>query len=198
MRPRGEETRAALIEGAEQLMLEEGYAAVTARRLMQRANLKSQLLHYHFASIDDLFVAVIQRRFDVNVRLMLQSLSVDDPLKGLWAFIGDKDNARLSMEFLALASHRVAVRDEVKRYAEQLRRMQTEAFERYFRLRDVSPEVPPMVSAMVLSSLWQALHMEEVHGIELGHAELKEFIDSRLHLVWEGKPSLKRSAPASD
>ena len=166
-------------------MLEEGYAAVTARRLMARAGLKSQLLHYYFASIDELFVAVIRRRFDVSLRRMTEALAMDDPLAGLWAYLGDEVNSRLSIEFLALALHRAAVRDEVKHFAERHRRMQTEAFTRFFELRGVRPDTPPIVSAAVLTSLWQLLHIETVHGIDLGHAELNDFIQHRLRHLRE-------------
>lgn len=196
-RQRGEDTRNALIEAAEQLMLDEGYAAVTARRLMTKANLKSQLLHYHFSSIDDLFLAVIRRRYDVNVRKMVQALSGSDPMTNLWEYLGDQLNSRISIEFLALACHRPKMRMEVQRYAEQLRLMQTEAITRFFEERGVEPDTPPIVSAMVLTGLWQNLHLEAVHGISLGHEELKTFITRTLRelidsLPESGKPDKSR------
>ena len=50
--------RAQLLEAAELLLLEEGYAAVTSRRVAAKAGLKPQLVHYYFRTMDDLFVAV--------------------------------------------------------------------------------------------------------------------------------------------
>lgn len=191
---RGEETRNLLIEAAEQLMLEEGYAAVTARRLMAKASLKSQLLHYYFESIDDLFLAVIRRRFEVNFRSMLEALSSSDPMSKMWDFFGDEINSRLSIEFLALASHRPAMREEVQRYAVQNRQMQTEAFSRFFELNGIEPEAPAIVSAMVITALWQMLHLEAVHGIDLGHSQLRDFIGSRLQLFNEQRSSAKKTS----
>ena len=43
-------------------MLEEGYAAVTSRRVAAKANLKPQLVHYYFRTMDDLFLAIHRRR----------------------------------------------------------------------------------------------------------------------------------------
>ena len=42
------------MDAAEQLLLEEGYAAVTSRRVGARAGLKPQLVHYYFRTMDDL------------------------------------------------------------------------------------------------------------------------------------------------
>ena len=54
--------RGVLLDAAEQLLLEEGYAAVTSRRVAERAGLKPQLVHYYFRTMEDLFLAVFRRR----------------------------------------------------------------------------------------------------------------------------------------
>jgi AcrR family transcriptional regulator len=54
--------RSVLLDAAEQLMLEEGYAAVTSRRVAEKAALKPQLVHYYFRTMDDLFLAAFRRR----------------------------------------------------------------------------------------------------------------------------------------
>src|SRR6476659_6415293 len=56
-----EATREALIEATAQIMVDEGYAAATSRRVAAKAGVKAALVHYYFPSMDDLFVAV-QRR----------------------------------------------------------------------------------------------------------------------------------------
>src|SRR5262249_23627983 len=56
-RRRGDEssaTRALLLEAAEDLMREEGYPAVTTRRLAGRVGVSNQLVHYYFRTMDDL------------------------------------------------------------------------------------------------------------------------------------------------
>ena len=55
-------TRAALLDAAEKLMLEEGYAAVTSRHVAAKAGLKPQLVHYYFRTMEDLFLALFRRR----------------------------------------------------------------------------------------------------------------------------------------
>ena len=41
---------------------EEGYAAVTSRRVADAAGLKPQLVHYYFRTMEDLFLEVFRRR----------------------------------------------------------------------------------------------------------------------------------------
>ena len=55
-------TRTKLLDAAERLMLEEGYAAVTSRRVGRKAGISSQLVHYYFRTMDDLFLEVFRRR----------------------------------------------------------------------------------------------------------------------------------------
>ena len=60
--------RGVLLDAAEQLMLEEGYAAVTSRRLAEKAGLKPQLVHYYFRTMEDLFLAMFRRRAEKDSR----------------------------------------------------------------------------------------------------------------------------------
>jgi TetR/AcrR family transcriptional regulator len=49
--------RAALLDAAEQIMLEEGYPAASSRRVAEKAGLKHPLVHYYFHGMDELFTA---------------------------------------------------------------------------------------------------------------------------------------------
>ena len=54
--------RGVLLDAAEELLLQEGYAAVTSRRVADAAGLKPQLVHYYFRTMEDLFLEVFRRR----------------------------------------------------------------------------------------------------------------------------------------
>src|SRR6202045_5543486 len=75
-----------LLEAAEQLMLEEGYAAVTSRRVAEKAALKPQLVHYYFRTMDDLFLAAFRRRAEEGLAVQAQVLQARQPLWALWRF----------------------------------------------------------------------------------------------------------------
>ncbi len=63
-----EATREALIEATAQIMLDEGYAAATSRRVAGKAGVKPALVHYYFPSMDDLFVAVLRDKAEDNLQ----------------------------------------------------------------------------------------------------------------------------------
>jgi AcrR family transcriptional regulator len=62
-----QDTRTRILDATERIMLEEGYAGVSSRKVAARAGLKSKLLHYYFATMDDLFIAAFQRREDWHI-----------------------------------------------------------------------------------------------------------------------------------
>src|SRR5262245_22705522 len=50
--------RTALLDAAEAIMVEDGYAAVSIRRIASQAGLNSALVYYYFDTMDGLFVAL--------------------------------------------------------------------------------------------------------------------------------------------
>ncbi len=114
-------TRSALLDAAERLMLEEGYAAVTSRRVAAHAGLKPQLVHYYFRTMDDLFLAAYRRRADQGLERLVQALASPQPLWALWDLSRDPRGTALTMEFVALANHRKAIRAEIAASAERFR-----------------------------------------------------------------------------
>ncbi len=66
--------RGVLLDTAEQLMIEEGYAAVTSRRVASEAGLKPQLVHYYFRTMEELFLELFRRRAEAGLRAQAQAL----------------------------------------------------------------------------------------------------------------------------
>src|SRR5215470_9049592 len=66
--------RTVLLDAAERLMLEEGYAAVTSRRVAEKAGLKPQLVHYYFRTMGELYLAVFRRRADQGLEAQSAAL----------------------------------------------------------------------------------------------------------------------------
>ena len=73
-------SRAQLLDAAEQLLVEEGYAAVTSRRVAAKAGLKPQLVHYYFRTMDDLFVEVFRRGAEANLARIERTVAADGSL----------------------------------------------------------------------------------------------------------------------
>ncbi|MBW8785940.1 MAG: helix-turn-helix transcriptional regulator, partial [Novosphingobium sp.] len=53
MGPETSETRAAMMDAVEVVMLRKGYGALTARNVAEAAGLKHQLVYYYFRTMDE-------------------------------------------------------------------------------------------------------------------------------------------------
>ncbi|BBY05595.1 TetR/AcrR family transcriptional regulator [Mycobacterium noviomagense] len=180
--------RSVLLDAAEQLMLEEGYAAVTSRRVAQKAALKPQLVHYYFRTMDDLFLAAFRRRGEDGLRMQAQALQSPQPLWALWRFSTDPAATALTMEYVALANHRKALKAEIGYYAERFREGQTKAVSTVLQRYGIdAAEVPPLVWSVLITSVSRVLVMEQALGMSLGHAETVAFVERYLH-QFEGEP----------
>ena len=180
--------RGLLLDAAERLMLEEGYAAVTSRRLASRAGLKPQLVHYYFRTMDELFLEVFRRRAEEGLQAQARALQCPQPLWALWRFGTDPGFTRISMEFMALANHRKEMRAEIAYYAERFREEQRQvvaaALQRYGA---ESKDAPPVVWTVLMTSLSRFLVLEQAVGISGGHAETLELVETYLRRL-EGEP----------
>lgn len=174
-------TRAALLDAAELLMLEEGYAAVTSRRLGAKAEVKPQLVHYYFRTMDDLFIAVFQRMAERGLKAATESLQSDQPLRVLWEQSRDPSGAAMNLEFMALANHRKVVRAEIAKYGERLRQIQQEALAQHFKRRGIEPRIPPGVVSLLATSVGLVLGMEAAVGMSNAHAETVALVEANLH-----------------
>ncbi|MFV2175977.1 TetR/AcrR family transcriptional regulator [Actinomadura sp. LOL_016] len=189
--------RAALLDAAERLMLEEGYAAVTSRRVAAKAGLKPQLVHYYFRTMDELFLEAFRRRAEEGVEHLAQALDAVQPLRELWAFSTDPAATALTMEYAALANHRKVLRDEIGRYAERMRVMQAEAMAKLAERYGVDlEEYPAAFLSALLTSLSRLVTMEKSLGMSVGHAETDEIVERFLRRL-EG-PAGARTTRSSE
>ncbi len=189
--------RGVLLDAAEELMLEDGYAAVTSRRVADRAGLKPQLVHYYFRGMDEMFIEVFRRRAKQGLEDQAKALDSAQPLWALWDFGTDPAAIRLTMEFMGLANHRKELRAEIAFYAERFREQQvaaiTAAIQRYgYEVADV----PPVVWAVFATSVSHMLVMEQELGMSAGHAEMLAFCEEWLRLLEGDRVPVVTSASA--
>jgi AcrR family transcriptional regulator len=179
--------RAVLLDAAEQLMLEEGYAAVTSRRVAERAALKPQLVHYYFRTMDELFLAAFRRRAEQGLEVQAMVLQAPQPLWALWRFSTDPAATAITMEFIALANHRKALKAEIAFYAERFREEQRKALTtilaRYEEDRGDLVKLPPLVWSVLMTSVSRVLVIERTLDMSAGHSETVEIVESYLRYI---------------
>jgi TetR/AcrR family transcriptional regulator len=171
-------TRVLLLDGAERLLIREGYAAVTSRRVAAEAGVKPQLVHYYFRTMDDLFLEVYRRRAEEGIERFARALDVHRSLRTVWRFGTDLRGAAFSIEFVAVAKHRTTIRDEIARYARRFREMQLAAITAILVEQGIPPDTcPPMVVLLAMTGVSQVMALEASLGVTDGHHEMMDFVD---------------------
>jgi AcrR family transcriptional regulator len=174
-------TRAQLVDAAERVLLEEGYAAVTSRRVAAKAGLKPQLVHYYFRTMNDLFLEVFRRRADENIARIQRAIAADCSLEAIWRLNADPRGAVFNIEFVALANHRKVIRAEMAAYAERFRAAQLEAVTAALEADGVSAgEVPPIVALLLMTGLTQVLALERTLGVTAGHEATIAYVEDAI------------------
>jgi len=188
--------RTVLLDAAEQLMLEKGYAAVTSRRVAERAGLKPQLVHYYFRTMDDLFLEMFCRRAEEGLAVQAEVVKSPNPLRALWEFSTDPAAVAVTMEFIAMARHRDALRSEIARYSELFRVGQRDAARAALARSGYDlARIPPVVLSVLMTSISRVLVMEESLGLTAGHAETYELVEWCLSML-EGAADRDGTEPA--
>lgn len=196
---RDSKTRRALIRATAELMIEEGYAAATSRRVAAKAGVRPALVHYYFPSMDDLFVAALRAGAESTLQRQRQALTGEDPLHTLWR-LNSTQGAQLLLEFMALANHRKAIRSEIAAYAERYGELEAAALTEAMRAHGVDMQkFPPVVMSMILTSLARIMLLEQSLGIDRGHDAVQEFIGRHLErFEITGRSSPSESLPGRD
>ena len=176
--PRTPRPRARLVDAAEQLLLEEGYAAVTSRRVGARAELKPQLVHYYFRTMDDLFTEVFRRRAEENLARFERAMAADPSLRTLWRLNADPRGAAFSIEFVALANHRKAIRPRSHATPSASVPPSSQALTAALAADGITAEqLPPIVALLLMTGISQILALEDALGVTAGHDATVSFVE---------------------
>lgn len=166
-----------LIDAAYDLLGNEGYHAITARRVAQKAGLKPQLVHYYFRSMEELVVAVFQRSAAKYFTLHDEALSSPHPMRALWALNSHLPEGKQMTEYVALGKVYPALRAEMRATGESFRRMQIEAMERLYAERGFDRTlIGPEGLVMLMSAIARNFVIEGEVGVSLAHGEVRALI----------------------
>jgi len=165
-------------------MLEEGYAAVTTRRIAGRAGLNSALVFYYFDTMDGLFIALFRRGAQETQQRWDRVLRSSQPLWGIWDMLRDESHTARTMEFIALGNHRKAIRTELATAAKRFHQMQRKVLARALESYGVDPDAWPASSVIViLTGIARYLLIEEAFDVHLGHAETVALVEGQIRAL---------------
>ncbi|WP_036494186.1 TetR/AcrR family transcriptional regulator [Nocardia sp. BMG111209] len=191
-------TRHQLLDIVERLMLEEGYAAVGIRRVAREAGVTPPLVHYYFQTLDDMFIAALDRRAEqLQVRQAQILESAEHPLRVMWELANQPAGTTLTNEFAALAAHRKKIRSHLADYAQRYRTLQLSVLTRYLEQRGHSMYgIAPEAAIFLMTAICQVRIREESLGMTTGHAEALALVDQFIARL-EGDDPATATAPAA-
>lgn len=166
-----------LLDAAETVVREEGYAAATVRRIAARAGVTHQAVFYYFGSQDELLLALLQRSSAAHLSRVQAILQHDNPIRALWQITSDEEATRLGLEFMALANHNELIRQEIAANAEKIRAIEVTALEAFFAQRGIEATISPTMVSLLTNALARLLVQEAALGVSAGHPEAAALVE---------------------
>lgn len=165
-------TRDMLIDATIQIMVDEGYAAATSRRVAAEAGVKPALVHYYFPTMDALYLNVFRRGAAAYLEHQQRALASDRPLHAFWETLIEPKDTRLLLEFMGLANHRKEIRAEIAAWFQRWRETQITALNFIVREHDLDTrDFPPAGIAVIIAAVGRMLILEQALGATTGHQE---------------------------
>lgn len=169
-------------------MVEEGYAAVTSRKIAAKAGLPNAI-HYYFETMDELFIELFRRGARRSLVQQEEALRSPQPLWAFWDLLLDRKNGDLNTEFIALANHRKAIRTEIAESSRRFRRDQLAALAHVLDApQSATAFRSPEAVVLLLSAVSRFLISEDAFDLDAGHKEVVEFVDQCITAI-EGERS---------
>jgi AcrR family transcriptional regulator len=172
----------ALLDAAERLLADAGYAGITTRRLAKEAGVNHGLVHYYFGSNENLLVHALER-FTGRLIARQRELYEDDsvPFADKWRtamrYLVSEDvrYEKIWLELQALAWNNPDIRARLARVNAEWRAVLTEAFDEPRRELSIPMPLEALVSLVMTFNL--GIITERLGGIETGHRELLDWIE---------------------
>jgi AcrR family transcriptional regulator len=177
-RPKPEE---ALLDAAERLLVEVGYAGITTRRLAAEAGVNQGLVHYYYGSLENLLVQVLERFTERMIERQRAMYAAEMPFIEKWRaamryLVADSDYQKVWWELQALAWNRPELREHVARVNDEWRAVLTEALAKPRERYGLDMPLEAVVSLVMTFNT--GVIQERLTGITTGHQELLEWIDA--------------------
>jgi AcrR family transcriptional regulator len=177
----------ALLDAAEHLLYEVGYAGVTTRAVAETAGVKHGLVHYYFGSMEELLTQTLERFVD-QLAEALEALYDDPNLSfaekwrlGAQFWVNEPTSRfpKILMELLAVGWNIPALRVRLTQVHARFRVI----FEKHFgkALRDYGlpeEEYPLKVIVAAVTSFQLGLIVEGLSDVQEGHQELLDWIQT--------------------
>jgi AcrR family transcriptional regulator len=188
-------TRDTLLDCVERMMIDEGYASITYRALATKAGVTPSLVQYYFPSLDDIFIAAINRYSERSIAYLTDTLTkrAEDPLRAVWEYSWEEATGTMMTEFMALSNHRKSISTEIAAVTEAVRKIQLDALIAKFgeSAKPIGDLSLPALQ-LLLSGVPKFLNLEKGVGVKSAHDEVTEAFERFIDSVEPPPPPTKR------
>jgi AcrR family transcriptional regulator len=174
----------ALLDAAERLLVDVGYAGITTRKLAEEAGVNHGLVHYYFGSNENLLARSLERFTERLLERQRELYGSDLPFVEKWRtamrYLVSEDVTyeKVWLELQAMAWNDAGVRERLARVNAEWRAVLTEAFREPHRELGIEMPLEALVSLVITFNL--GIIVERLGGVATGHAELLDWIDGWL------------------
>jgi AcrR family transcriptional regulator len=179
-----EAAEGALLDAAERLLVDVGYAGITTRRLAEEAGVNHGLVHYYFGSNENLLVRALERFTERLIARQRELYAADMPFIEKWRaamrylISEDVTYEKVWMELQAMAWNHPELRERLGRVNAEWRGVLTEAFDQARREYGIDMPLGALVSLVMTFNI--GVIVERLGDIKTGHNELLDWIEAFL------------------
>ena len=174
----------ALLDAAERLLVEVGYAGITTRRLAETAGVNHGLVHYYFGSNEALLVRALERFTERLLTRQRELYAAAEPFAEKWRtamhFLVTEDLSyeKVWLELQALGWNNADVREHLARVNAEWRMVLTDAFAEPHRELAIPMPLDALVALVMTFNL--GMIVERLGGVTTSHDVLLGWIDEWL------------------
>jgi AcrR family transcriptional regulator len=182
---RRETATSALLDAAERLLIEAGYAELTTRRVAAEAGVNHGLVHYYFGSMEELLLQVLERFTDRLIERQSAMYEADVPFLEKWRtamrWLDEDVEAgypKVWWELQAMAWNHPEMAERLARVDGVWRAL----LRTYFghALDEYGIDFPLEATVSLVMTFNKGVQIEQLSGIDSGHRELLAWIDGWL------------------
>lgn len=182
------ETTEAVLDAAERLLVDVGYAAITTRRLAERAGVNQGLVHYYFGSMEEVLLQTVERFTNRLLERQRAMYGSDAPFIEKWraamSYLDedlDSGYQKILFELTALGWNHEATRDRMNRVYDQWTDVVLTAFESGLTELGIDKvRFPTKAVVSLVLTFNTGIIFERLSGADSGHRELFDMIERLL------------------
>jgi AcrR family transcriptional regulator len=181
----GEATRKALLDAAEELLISKGVVGITTRKVADRAGVNQALVHYHFGTIEELLLAVLER-VSLSVKERSQQIYGHEDLflsgwfeemEAMTTTDFERGWGKIWLENLTLAANRPKIRKQYVKTSTMTRKLHEQYVSDTLEQLDIDrDEYPAQGIVTLLDAITQKIILDRLVGIRAGHQELLDML----------------------